>query len=164
MLRQAMSPFIIYLFLTAYSLKCYECKPHGKCEGNSKGEPDTVCPQNPVPPIKIPGLDLSGFDPICLKGIDADGKTRRECAMKSLYRMFGLKNDTECHYDVKVPEIPEIPGIPDAVKFQDLPDSFKELCLCSTDNCNGCGMMRSKSTVLLAGITLATCALKWFVL
>ena len=113
----------------------------------------------PPGPVTIPGLDLSGFEPICFKGIDANGNTWRNCASKSFYSQLG---DTECNYDVKVPGFPDIPV--DTVKLQDVPKSFKELCFCSTDNCNGCGMMRSKLTVLLAGITLAACALRWFVL
>ena len=148
MLRQAMSPFIIYLFLTAYSLKCYECKPHGKCEGNSKGEPDTVCQ------LTLTGLMTLPVEPACVKAI-SNGTTWRKCIFRKKgghLDTMGLKKD-ECNIgNYKIPD-------QEKSKYPGLPESFGTVCLCSTDNCNGSGMIRSKSAAWLAGI-IATYILK----
>ena len=97
-------------------------------------------------------------EPACVKAI-SNGTTWRSCFVqnKAAFEIMGLKKD-ECNFGTwKFPaqwmgmfKLPE-----------KLPESFDTVCLCSTDNCNGSGMIRSKLAVWLAG-TIAAYILKRF--
>ena len=94
-------------------------------------------------------------EPACVKAI-SNGTTWRGCAVqiqnKAVFEIMGLKKG-ECNIgNWTIPA--QWKGM-----FPGVPESYDTVCLCSTDNCNGSGMIRSKLAVWLAG-TIAAYILK----